>query len=431
MTKTLKAVLALAVAAVLVYIPVFSHQFQLAWDDQWVVINLYTAGGFTMENLEAIFTDFYEGQYAPLNQLSYTALYALFGYDPFWFHTFGVLLHVANAVLTYFFMLRLLGKAESFERASVQRIAMITALLMAVHPFLVESVAWISASKILIYSFFYLAALHAYLSYLENRKVAFYLLTLFLFVCSFGGKEQAVTLPVCLLLVDYTLKRDLKSRSVWLEKIPFFVLSLIFGYITLLSQGADKVGLLSDAPKYPFYQNIIFASYSITEYLVKCLFPVNLSYLYMFPNAMGENVPLRFWLYPAMLLIIVVSFLDFWKKRWVFFGIVFFIIHLGVALHIIPISRFAIVADRYVYMASIGVFFLIAYFLDKALQYKKYNRLALSGFVVYLIVLGAYGHQHSKIWHDSTMLKKELKDLLKQRNDFQKHQAAPGNPATK
>ncbi|MBS0030703.1 hypothetical protein ACTJJ0_26710 [Chitinophaga sp. 22321] len=413
------SVITLVSLTLLVYFPVLSHQFQTHWDDQWVVINPYTENGLNAQNLWAILTEFYKGQYAPLNQLSYTLLYSAFGYNPFWFHLTGVMLHLCNVLLVYFFIRKILIQSENFKPVSITRISFFTATVMAVHPLLVESVAWISASKILVYSCWYLVGLHCYLKYLSTSKIKYYLFSIFFFILSFGGKEQAVTFPVCLLLVDYAVNRHLKNKRVWLEKAPMFVLAFGMGYITLLSQSADKVGLLSNTRHYPFYQNIIFASYSTTEYLVKCLIPVKLSYLYVFPNAIGEEVPIRFWMYPLLLLIILFSFRDFWQKRWVFFGIAFFLIHIGMVLHIIPMSRFAIVADRYAYIASIGIFFLVAFFVDKALENTKYRTLTVTLAFVYTLAIGVYAHQHSKVWRNSDTLKQELKDQLEKRNDLQ------------
>lgn len=406
------SVATLVLFTLIVYFPVFSHQFQTHWDDQWVVINPYTENGLNAENLWAILTEFYKGQYAPLNQLLYTILYAAFGYNPFWFHLAGIMLHLCNVLLVYFLIRRILIQSGSFTPASITNISFLTAAIMALHPLLVESVAWISASKILIYSFFYLVGLHLYLRYLSSTKIIYYILTLLFFICSFGGKEQAVTFPVCLLLVDNAVNRDLKNKRVWMEKLPMFLLALLMGYITLLSQSADKVGLLSNSRHYPFYQNVIFASYSVTEYLVKCLVPVKLSYLYVFPNAIGEEVPERFWIYPLLLLILLFSFWDFWKKKWVFFGMAFFLVHIAMVLHIIPMARFAMVADRYAYLSSVGIFFLVAFFADKALQQTKHIRLVLTVAFLYALLIGVYAHQRSKVWRNSDTLKQELKELL-------------------
>ncbi len=407
--------LILTVAVTLVYYSVFSHQFQMKWDDQWVITNFYTENGFTLANIYAIFTDFFHGQYSPINQLSFTFLYALAGnnYNPVWFHTYSIMLHVLNVVLVYFLIKKLLTQSKNFEPQSVLTISFSTALIMAIHPFLIEPVAWMAASKILLYSLFYLLALNIYLNYLSKGGIWRLVVIFVLFSLSFGSKEQAVTLPVCLLLIDYLLKRDLKSKSLWFEKVPFFVLSLVFAYVTLLSQKSSNLGLLTHDKQYPFYQNVLFGCYSLVEYLTKCLIPVKLSFVYSFPNAKDAPIPARFWMYPAVLLVIAITLRDYWKNRWILFSVLFFVIHLGVVLHIIPISRMAIVADRYAYIASIGVFFLISYYVDRAIRTARYRNLAMLSLVAYIGFLGAYTYDHAKVWHDSDTLKKEVFDRQK------------------
>lgn len=291
---------------------------------------------------------------------------------------------------------------------------------MAIHPFLVESVAWMAASKVLIYAFFYLLAVNCYLSYLKTKKLGYLVLVFILFLISFGAKEQAVTLPACLLLIDYVLKRDLKNKAVWIEKIPFILLSLFLGYVTLLSQKAAGMGLLTNNKRFPFYQDVIFGSYALTEYFVKCLIPVKLNFIYVFPNLVGQPVPPRYWMYPPLLLVIFITLKDVLKNRWILFSVGFFIVHLAVVLHIIPISRIAIVADRYAYVASIGTFLLIAYFLDKAIKSKTYKNTALLSFMVFAIYLGVYTSRHVKVWYNSDTLKKEVFDFIKKQQELNK-----------
>ena len=409
----------LVLCALLVHWPVFTHQFLYQWDDQWVAINTYTDDGFASRNVWKVLTDFYTGQYAPVNEFYYIILHAAFGYNPFWFHAAGLLIHIGNVVLLYFFIGRLLDQARGFSPASIQRISFFTALLLAVHPFLVESIAWVSASKIILYVFFYLIALIYYLKYTVSSKSGYFWATLVAFIFSFGAKEQAVTMPVCLLLLDYVLGRDLRSRKVWMEKLPFFALSVFFGIVTILSQADEGMGLLSDMKTYPFHQNIFFASYSLLEYFFKCVLPVNLYYVYPFPMPEGDPLPLRFWIYPFALAVIVISLWSFWKQKWVFFGVSFFIIHLAIALHLIPMARYAIIADRYVYLSSVGVFFLMAYLFDKAIEKGgPYLRVLMLGGLLYVFSLGVYAHERSKAWHDSVTLKKQFMELLQKRSDY-------------
>ena len=90
------------------YSPVFSNGFLDSWDDQWMVMNIFTESGFRMENLIAVFTQSYKGQYSPLVELNYMALYGLFGYDPFWFHLMSFVWHCGCATLLFFLIFRLL-----------------------------------------------------------------------------------------------------------------------------------------------------------------------------------------------------------------------------------------------------------------------------------------------------------------------------------
>ena len=402
-----------------VYYTALAHDFQKLWDDQWVVINYYTEGGWGWDNIWIILTDFYHGQYAPVNQLYYTALYSLFGYNPFWFHAGSVLVHMCNVILCYSLITRLLFQVTQFEEKTVIRIAFLTALLFAVHPFLVEAVAWVSASKVVLYALFYLIALHFYLTYINKGKGIHYALTLVFFIISFGAKEQAVTLPVCLLLIDTALRRNFNNKQIWLEKAPFFVLALFFGILTFLSQGIVENGALAGKQFYPFYQRIALSGYTLSEYFFKCVLPVKLSYIYPFPMPVGAALPVRFYFYCGMVLLAIAGLFYAWRINWLFFGFAFFLIHVAIVLNFISLSRFTIVADRYVYLASIGLFFIMACLLNNAVErYRRYWKGLVLVAVLYVLSLGLYAHQRCLVWRNSITLKKEIKDLLKQNAGF-------------
>lgn len=86
-------------------------------------------------------------------------------------------------------------------------------------------------------------------------------------------------------------------------------------------------------------------------------------------------------------------------------------------LHVIPMPRFVIVADRYIYLSSIGLSFIFAYYVINS--YKKFGKhVKLMCFLIgaYLFYLGVYSHERTKVWYDSKTLKKEVRDFLDQRN---------------
>ncbi|MGY3055623.1 hypothetical protein ACVWYG_003844 [Pedobacter sp. UYEF25] len=103
-------------ATIFVFWPVYRFDFLFGWDDQWFVTNFYTEGGFAPSNLWLILTDFYHGQYAPINQLYYTLLYKLFGYRAGVFHMASVAIHFINCGLIYLFLKKLLGGRSQIGR---------------------------------------------------------------------------------------------------------------------------------------------------------------------------------------------------------------------------------------------------------------------------------------------------------------------------
>lgn len=400
---------------ILVYSPVINHDFLYQWDDQWVVINHYTTGGIHIHNLWDILTDFYHGQYAPFNELNYLLLYTFFGYNPLFFHIASLCWHLVNVCLVYRFFIVLLSKSKTYVKYNTRTIAFFTALLWGIHPVNVESVAWLSASKVLIYTFFYLLSLLCYLKYIQNRQNSYFLLTLFFFICSFLGKEQAVTLPVCLLLIDYFVDRDFHDKELWLEKISFFSLSVLGGILTILSQGNGEEELV-----YSLDYRILFACYTTFEYIIKSFLPINLSYIYPFPVLPEEAIPLRLWFYPIIVLTGSGMLLVYRKNKIAMFSILFLILHVAVALHLISISRFTIVADRYLYLGCAGISFLtvwIVFYFIQSLS-DKWKKLFVSVcFTFYLIYLGSYCFSYTKTWKDTDTLKSHVRKLIKNRDN--------------
>lgn len=403
----------LLIVCILAYFKVLQADFLYYWDDQVIVMNQYTVGGWNWNNLWHICTDFHAGQYAPVMEMNFLILYTFFGYDPFWFHLANLCWHLGCVCLVGLFVVRLLKIHGCFSNRDIHLIALLTALIFSIHPFNVEAVAWVSAVKILIYSFFYLLAAICYLRYIRTMAKKDYLLTLFLFIVSFLAKEQSVTLPFLLILIDWFGHRNLREENLWVEKLPFFVLSLFFGIITILSQQGG-----GDAPVYPFVQRMILACYTLFEYLTKSLFPIGLNYLYPFPILPGESLPIRFWIYP-FLVICLVSWL--WvnrKNRLLLFGACFFFIHLLVALNIISTSRQAIVADRYSYISNIRIVFLMAVILvwlkSKWKNTYKWKGI-LAAFLIYSFYLGGYTHIYSTHWENTEKVKLHINELLKER----------------
>lgn len=405
-----KYILFLTVIVFIIYFPILENDFLDFWDDQWVVMNNYTERGINSENVWAILTDFYQGQYAPFNEYLYLLLFNIAGYDPCVFHLASIIIHTINVCLVFIVLRQILILSNRVNLEKINLISFATALLFAIHPFNVESVAWMSASKVLVYALFYLLATYTFLLHLKNKKFILYVFTLILFVFSFWGKEQAVTFPIWLFLILLILNK----QKEWRLLLPFLFLSFWFGITTMISQSANGEGVLTENNTYPFGERLVYACYSFFEYLFKSILPIKLSYLYPFPSLVGEPLPKWLFTYPLILIILLIAFRKQLSKWPIALGLLIFTIHIAIALHIIPLSRYAIVADRYAYISTIGICFIISYYVIKHLNSKT----VCSLFVFYILYMGIYSNQRTYVWNNTDTLKQELRDLLKQRDNY-------------
>ncbi|KKO92470.1 hypothetical protein AAW12_05055 [Sphingobacterium sp. Ag1] len=394
----------------IIYSQVLYADFLFGWDDQWFVTNYYTEGGINRDNIFAIFTEFYRGQYAPVNQLYYTTLHNIFGYNKPIFHLASLSIHLLNTLLVFQITKSVIKNAQNCPK---NIFPFLTASLFAIMPINIEPVAWVSASKVILYAFFYLIALNLYIRYIDRRKEKFYILTLFVFVLSFLAKEQAVTLPLTLILLDWYKGRNFNDRDVWLEKAPFLILSLLFGLVTIDSQELNDNG----NNFYPIFQRIPLSIFTFFEYLTKCVIPINLSYLYPFPFKNGDQAPLWMWLYPIALPFLLWN-LCYVKDKLILFGMFFFAINILLVCNLTSLARYSLIADRYTYLASIGVCILIIR-IFQILYFKSQTRTKIFA-GIYFFALLCYSFNYVQTWKNAYSVKARLKTTIESRPDFTK-----------
>lgn len=397
-----------------VYIPAFNHEF-VNWDDDWYILENTYLRDFSISNIVKIFTEFYHGQYSPVTMSALVAVYDFAELNPFYYHALGILIHLINTALVFVFI-RLLLQGNSAIRKNrlwYSLIPAITALLFGIHTLQVEVVAWVAAQKVLFYTMFFFLSLIAYILYLKKQNKWYFACSLLFFFLSFGSKEQGMVLSVMLIAIDYYLKRNLISKKVILEKIPFLFLSIAFGIVSLFSQ-ADY-GAISDNIWFPFHQRVVFAGYSFIRYFEMLFIPNELSAFYPYPIHVGENIPATYYVYFIVSLLFIVGLVVAVRKqdkynslRELIFGLLLFIINIVLTLQIVSTGREVIVADRYVYIPSIGLFLILAvslYHLYLSSQAGKTIRIACTGILVaYVIYLSAFTHKRTKIWSDGITL---------------------------
>ncbi len=341
MLLTMAVILALTA---MVFYPCLNNGF-VNWDDPDYVIDnqLIT----DLANWREIITTPVSGNFHPLTMLSLAVNHAISGKSPFGYHLTNYLFHLLNTGLLFLFIWKL--TANKLVPAAV------VAVLFGIHPMHVESVAWVSERKDVLYTCFYLLALCAYLNYQDHGQRRWWLATLGWFVLSLLSKPAAVVLPVILLLLDYYRGRGW-DKKVLLEKIPLFLLSIVVGVITLKIQ--SEKGAVGDVDLFSPARKALFGCYGIMAYIGKMLVPVNLVPFYPFPT-LNEPLPRIYWLGPAVVLALVcVTWYSLRFTRVVIFGMLFYLINIALVLQFLTVGS-AVIADRYTYVSYIGLFFII------------------------------------------------------------------------
>ncbi|WP_345212060.1 hypothetical protein [Mucilaginibacter gynuensis] len=362
MKRYVPAISVIILVLVFVYQPIASLGF--AWfDDDWMLLNhkLIHPAEFNIAYVAKVFGTFNSLQYSPLNTLCYYFIYQINAYDPYWFHLFCFLIHILNTGLVYKISKRLFGR---FNVQPATRLAYICCVIWAIHPLNVESVVWISASKIPLFSFFNMLAMLAFINYVDTGNKANYWLSVIAFILSCFVKEQAVVLPVILIIYLICIKKLslLTLKQYMFVLSPFIIVAIIFGIVTLIAL-KTAIGLATPISKYPFYQRIVFAFYCLCFYCFNFILPVDLHYHYSYPIKPNETLP---WVYYTFIPAFIVLATAAWRylrqsinKRLYAFGIGFFLAHLALCLQIIPLSRPAIMADRYMYLPTLGLLLIL------------------------------------------------------------------------
>ena len=399
------------------YYPSINNGFT-SWDD---------SGYITQNQLlkQSSFTDYFTqhkfimGNFHPLTMLSYVCEYSIVGIDPKLYHIDNFILHLLNTLFV-FWLIFLLGGWQ---------IAALVSVLFGVHPMHVESVAWVSERKDLLYTFFYLASLIAYIKYFNNNRKILYLLSLLLFIFSLLSKAQAVTLPIALLAIDYFYHKKIGWKYLF-DKLPFIILSIIFGYIAVIAQrsvhvftsstqtintvATANIGFIKKGVHILFllYERLCIASYGLLSYVVKMILPTKLSCFYPYPQKVDGMLPFYFYLAPIFLIaILVLTFYKWRNNQAVIFGLVFFIGTIFPVLQLLPVGS-SIISDRYTYLPSIGfffvfacgVFYLVGFEMKEGKIFNTRLKIVLSILVCCVFGYAIAGNQRCKVWKDSETL---------------------------
>ncbi len=290
--------LAIAAVTVVAFLPALRNGF-VSFDDDKNFLDNPNFRGLGPAQLHWMWTTFHMGHYVPLSWMTLGLDYTLWGMNPLGYHLTSLLLHAANAVLVYAIARRLLEKSGSSRLEGREDLvtlgAATAALLFALHPLRVESVAWATERRDVLSAFFAMSSILVYLRAVEGpRPTARYWSAVALFACALLSKATTMTVPAVLAILNvYPLKRlggssgwwSDAARRVYAELIPFAALSAgaaVLSIVALHPPGQLGLG-----------QKLAVSAYSLAFYSWKTLVPTGLAPLYEMPQHVDPTA-LRF-----------------------------------------------------------------------------------------------------------------------------------------
>jgi hypothetical protein len=347
--------LLLAVSGIILFSRITSNSFISFDDPTYITENPYVRDGLTLQGFIWAFTTTYAENWHPLTWLSHMLDSQLYGLAPAGHHVGNVVLHIANTVILFFVLVMMTGKSL--------RSGFVAALFL-VHPLHVESVAWASERKDVLCAFFSLLAIWSYVRFTERSSGRWYATSLVFFAFALMSKPMAVTLPFVFLLLDWWPLGRLRigadhqrpsglmtyekgtSRLV-LEKVPFLVLTAVSSVITYIAQEAFVQPITLKA-------RLTNAFLSYATYLGKTIWPSGLSIYY--PHG-GDLVPFGKALLSVALFISLSVLAVRLAKRFPYsaFGWSWYVGTLVPVIGIVQVGAQSM-ADRYMYVPSIGLF---------------------------------------------------------------------------
>lgn len=312
------------------------------------------------------FKDIFTQDLTWMRHLVYFVAYHIKGANPMVFRLFNIFFHLGSVWLLYIIVSVLTSK---------QLLAFLTASIFAVHPILTESVTWISGGPYSQYSFFLLFSFLIYILSQNNKKL--YLASIFLFILALLSSEKSMAFPFVILIFEISLNNIKKH---WKKLIPFFLLGGGWILVNVLKIGMRISVLQAEYYQKPHLMNpLVQIPTAITTYLQLIFWPDKLT---LYHSELSFS-PFEYSLRLIITILFFGSLFFFYKKnRLLFFWLTFFVISLSPTLTPLPIAW--IVAERYVYLGSAGIFFIISYFLVKLIQNRK---LESFGYILVVLIL--------------------------------------------
>ena len=428
----------LAVVTFGIYAQVIGHRFITLDDLSYIEGNPMVNRGVTLGGLGWAFTTFHEANWHPLTWIAHMIDSQLFGTFAGGHLLVNALIHTANTLLLFWFLLRTTRARWS---------SALVAALFALHPLHVESVAWASERKDTLSTFFGLLSLIAYVRYAEEPSIRRYAWTAIMLALGLLAKPMLVTWPFVMLLLDYwplgrmvgaiNLNRPGGSgsqrvigdsgesplpqcswRALVIEKIPLFVLVAASAVVTSLAQSHAGAVRTFEEASLPLRLSNALVSYA--NYLLLGFWPNDLAVFYPFPRA---GIP-GWQIIGAALLLIGITGFCFLQRKIRPYLIVGWLWFIGTLVPVIGLVQVGgqTMADRYFYIPSIGLFIAIVFGLADIAERRRivpWVGAAIANAV--LLIFATLTNAQIHLWTDSVTLLKHALAVTPPKAEIESH----------
>lgn len=409
--------LILLVLIFFVFFQTRTHDFINYDDETYITSNPHIAKGLNVQNMIWAFSTSYASNWHPLTWISHMMDIQIYGMNPGAHHFTNMLFHILNSFLIFFLFRKMTG--EFWKSCFL-------AVLFAIHPLHVESVAWVAERKDVLSTFFGLITLWGYVRYVENSVIYRYGLVLIFYSLSLMSKPMLVTLPFVLLLMDYWPLRRFDKEIPWeeksqkrsygfkslvlrfsVEKLPLVIVAMGSCFITLLVQ--QKGGAVGAVTMFPFWDRIANALITYITYIKKMIWPFDLAVIYPYPSSflMDEIV-----LASAVLAVVpIIGFMVVKRFPYIIVGWLWYIGTLVPVIGLVQIGSQSM-ADRYTYIPLIGIFIIISWgAADLTVCWvHRRKKLAVCA-MIFCLCMTLSAHVQTRYWKNSIQLFQHALDV--------------------
>ena len=434
----------------IVLFPISDNGF-LSWDDDMILTqNPYVKN----LNSNTISHNFTFDTFTFLTYTIFSVIYQIWGENPLPFHLFSIIIHLLNIILVFHLLKNFFNN---------KWIVFFITILFAIHPTRIESVAWISETKGLLFGMFALISYNLYIKYLKsNFKTVIYLIISAIVILASLSKIQGLLIPISFFVFDFYYRRNIGVISI-LEKVfllillisitnPLFVwvalgifivflliksfikeqsinwklsVSILFVLLVFYFFNMNKINeyfafyrLNPDSGiDFSLFERFILAGMALAMYFRYLVFPVSLNAVYPYPNRLPDGSlqsDTFIWFFVLLMVVgITVFFIIKHKKlnRIYLFAWFFFLVNISMVMHIFPIEGRIVAADRYTYIPYIGLFMIIGVGLKDLFKYFRVSNiyLVVCSFLV-LMILAPLSYSRTIVWKNTNSLFTDVLD---------------------